>query len=96
MQYIVAKVAEAPRGGQIAARAQRGIVAAEAIPLSREDVIKDIYTDREVAIRVARELATKHPTQQYGLFSCEEIFETTTPKVMVKHFNADGELVEKK
>ena len=97
MRFLVCRIENAP-GVNIprAARAGLGVQPAGANPLDRDNLVKYYFTDRERARNFAQQQAENNPKQQWGVFVCDDIFETTQPKVLVKHFNQDGELVEKK
>lgn len=50
------------------------------------------FYSEEAAQTYAREQATLRPKTPFGVFSCIGIYETTTPSVIEKEFNTDGEL----
>jgi hypothetical protein len=60
------------------------------------DCLKRYHTDKEGAIRVAQQLAAKHPQVQFAIFEPLAIFETLPPpppQVIRKRFNSNGEIV---
>ena len=50
------------------------------------------FTNRQLADDYAKEQAEKNPKTLFGVFACDGTFETTTPTVIRKAFNEDGEL----
>lgn len=51
-----------------------------------------IFTSENKANEYAEDLAGKRPKELFGVFSCVQVFETTTPQVIRKQFNDSGEL----
>lgn len=51
------------------------------------------FTTRPKAVEYAKYQATMNPSKLFGVFSCDQVFETTTPTVLEKKFNDAGELV---
>lgn len=52
-----------------------------------------VFTTAEAAEGYAKEQASLHPKVLYGVFSCDKVFETTEPQIVVKSYNDGGELV---
>lgn len=50
------------------------------------------FTNRQLADDYAKEQAEKSPKTLFGVFACDGTFETTTPTIIRKAFNEDGEL----
>lgn len=61
--------------------------------IDRKDNVKGYYTNRDAAVAAAQQAAKAKPTQQFAVMEVAAIFETTTPKVIAKKYNASGELV---
>lgn len=57
--------------------------------------ISHVFTTQEAANRHAEDLASKSPKTLFGVFGVGNVYETTTPVVITKSYNADGELVTK-
>lgn len=51
-----------------------------------------VFTSAEMAEAHAKERAEREPKRPFGVFSCQAIYETTTPTVIEKEFNNAGEL----
>jgi hypothetical protein len=51
------------------------------------------FTTKTKATEYAKYQATMNPQKLFGVFSCDQVFETTTPNVLEKKFNDAGELV---
>lgn len=69
---------------------------AERWVLNRRDLVKDFFTSKRDAERVAQDLAKKSPGVQYGVFAVVDIYETLPPpppKVVHKGINEAGEIV---
>lgn len=96
MRFLVCRIQNPQQVGGLARPRGVAPAIAGAVALERDNTVKDYFTDKERARDFARFQAENNPKQQWGVFVCDEIFETTQPKVLLKHFNADGELVEKK
>jgi hypothetical protein len=63
--------------------------------IQREDR-KDMdtaFTTREAAEAYAKHQAECFPKTLFGVFSCDVVFETTTPSVIEKKYNDAGELL---
>ena len=54
-----------------------------------------VFTTRELANEEAKKLAQSTPKVPYGVFTCTEVYETTSPEVIEKQFTEAGELVIK-
>jgi hypothetical protein len=50
------------------------------------------FTSEDAAQTYAREQAEKNPKVLFGVFGCSGTYETTTPTIIKKSFNEDGEL----
>lgn len=50
------------------------------------------FTTEEAACEYAKDQAEKSPKVLFGVFPCTKTYETTTPTVIQKSFNQDGEL----
>lgn len=59
----------------------------------RSDKIDRYYTNEELAIGAAQQLAKEHPTQLFAVLTVSAVYETAEPKVIRKKVTADGELV---
>lgn len=64
-------------------------------PITAKDqkLITHAFTSKKAAEDHAIELASKQPKTMFGVFGCLGTYETTTPTVVKKQFNPDGELV---
>jgi hypothetical protein len=51
------------------------------------------FTTKEKAQQYAKYQAGLNPSKLYGIYSCEQVFETTEPTIIEKKFNDAGELV---
>jgi hypothetical protein len=51
------------------------------------------FTTKERAAEYAKTQASLNPSKLYGIFGCEQVFETTEPTIIEKKFNDAGELV---
>lgn len=51
------------------------------------------FSSAEAAERYAREQAELCPKTLFGVFSCDKVFETTTPAIIEKKYNDAGELL---
>lgn len=100
MNYIVAVIPPAQQQRVRAPGTRDALVAAGSpnvgIAFGPKDIPKTYFTDEASALAVAKDLAVKNPTVQYGVFAATRIFETTKPQVLEKTYNADNELVIKK
>lgn len=65
------------------------------LDLPRTDFIKHYFVDRDAAMQGVKDLATKNPMRQFALFEPTAIFETTTPNIIEKQLNEQGEVVLK-
>lgn len=54
------------------------------------------FTSEEAANLYAKDQAEKNPKVLYGVFNCAGTYETTTPTIIKKSFNDDGELTPSK
>jgi hypothetical protein len=63
------------------------------ISMKDQKQIQYAFTTKQAAESYAVELAGKTPKTMYGVFGCLGTYETTTPTVIKKGFNSDGELV---
>lgn len=100
MNFIVA-IIPAPQPARVRAAAQRerelGLpVPNVGTPFPAKDIPKTYFTNEDEALAVAKDLATRNPTVQYGVFSATRVFETTKPQVLEKTYNQEGELVVNK
>lgn len=57
--------------------------------------ITHVFTTKAAAEAAAQDVAGKYPKTLFGVFGVTTTFETTTPTVIQKQFNEDGELVVK-
>jgi len=62
----------------------------------RKEAITRLYTDHNTAVAEAQKLAAQFPTKQYAVMNIMAVYETTTPKVVVKKYNEHNELVLEK
>ncbi len=51
-----------------------------------------VFYSQHAAEDYARSQAETSPKTQFGVFECGNIFETTTPTIIIKEFNDAGEL----
>lgn len=51
------------------------------------------FTTKEKAKQYAKYQAGLNPSKLFGIYSCEQVFETTEPTIIEKKFNDSGELV---
>lgn len=51
------------------------------------------FSTKEKAQEYAKYQAGLNPQKLYGIFTCEQVYETTTPEILEKRFNDVGELV---
>lgn len=51
------------------------------------------FTTKEKAAEYAKTQAALNPSKLFGIFGCEQVFETTEPTIIEKKFNDAGELV---
>jgi hypothetical protein len=63
------------------------------LALPNKDRITEYYTDEGQANQAAQQLAVQNPTKQYAVLGTMRVYETTTPKVLVKVYNDANELV---
>jgi len=61
--------------------------------VSRKSAITDYMTEKDAAVAAASKKAAENPGKQFAVFEVVEIFETTTPKVLRKRLNEQGETV---
>ena len=103
---IQAELAPAPARAQrpVRDRARGNDLIVEEAPVEEEQGVglylgpketKEImaFTTKAKATEYAKYQATMNPQKLYGIFACEQVFETTTPTVLEKKFNDAGELV---
>lgn len=60
---------------------------------SKEQKEMMVFTTKGKATEYAKNRAAKSPGVLFGVFSCDQVFETTEPDVITKTFNDAGELV---
>lgn len=63
------------------------------IDIDRTHRVETIFTNSGSAHQRAQELAIKTPTAQYAVMAVEKVYETTTPKVIMKKLDSRGQLV---
>lgn len=59
----------------------------------RVEHLKGYFITQDAAVAAARDLAAKHPKTPFAIFTVDQVFETTEPKVIIKSFNNQNELV---
>lgn len=51
------------------------------------------FTTKSKAAEFAKHQATMNPQKLFGIYTCEQVYETTVPAVLEKKFNDAGELI---